>query len=54
MGEFRDNYCKQLDNSMVGIRSTIANMAGILRVHDPKLWRHLEYVSKVLNFTSFC
>ncbi|GAB2221754.1 hypothetical protein Drorol1_Dr00012942 [Drosera rotundifolia] len=44
---FRDNYCQQLDNSVVGIRSTITKLSQILRDHDEELWRHLEVTCKV-------
>lgn len=44
---FRDNFCKQLDNSVVGIRSTITTLSQLLRRHDEELWRHLEVVTKV-------
>lgn len=44
---FRDNFCKQLDNSVVGIRSTIAKLSHLLKRHDEELWRHLEVTTKV-------
>ncbi|KAK7318949.1 hypothetical protein RJT34_03658 [Clitoria ternatea] len=44
---FRDNFVQQLDNSVVGIRSTIARLSQLLREHDEELWRHLEITSKV-------
>ncbi|XP_024983431.1 TBC1 domain family member 13-like isoform X2 [Cynara cardunculus var. scolymus] len=44
---FRDNFCKQLDNSVVGIRSTISKMSQLLKEHDEELWRHLELTTKV-------
>ncbi|KAK3143025.1 hypothetical protein QOZ80_4BG0356710 [Eleusine coracana subsp. coracana] len=44
---FRDNFCKQLDNSVVGIRSTISRLSQLLKRHDEELWRHLEVVTKV-------
>ncbi|CAL5017454.1 unnamed protein product [Urochloa decumbens] len=44
---FRDNFCKQLDNSVVGIRSTITRLSQLLKKHDEELWRHLEVVTKV-------
>ncbi|XP_073007485.1 uncharacterized protein [Typha latifolia] len=44
---FRDNFCKQLDNSNVGIRSTIAKLSQLLKRHDEELWRHLEVTTKV-------
>lgn len=44
---FRDNFCKQLDNSVVGIRSTITKLSGLLKKHDGELWRHLEVTTHV-------
>ncbi|KAL8162903.1 hypothetical protein V2J09_014392 [Rumex salicifolius] len=44
---FRDYYCQQLDNSVVGIRSTISRLSELLREHDEELWRHLEVTCKV-------
>ncbi|KAF9606179.1 hypothetical protein IFM89_023634 [Coptis chinensis] len=44
---FRDHFCQQLDNSVVGIRSTITKMSQLLKEHDEELWRHLEITTKV-------
>ncbi|CAL1354512.1 unnamed protein product [Linum trigynum] len=44
---FRDHFCQQLDNSVVGIRSTITKLSQLLREHDEELWRHLEITTKV-------
>ncbi|KAB2041185.1 hypothetical protein ES319_D02G130900v1 [Gossypium barbadense] len=44
---FRDHFCKQLDNSTVGIRSTISRLSQFLKEHDEELWRHLEITTKV-------
>ncbi|XP_019052152.1 PREDICTED: TBC1 domain family member 13-like, partial [Nelumbo nucifera] len=44
---FRDNFCQQLDNSVVGIRSTITKLSRLLKEHDEELWRHLEVTTKV-------
>nr|CAD40692.3 OSJNBa0083D01.9 [Oryza sativa Japonica Group] len=46
---FRDNFCKQLDNSVVGIRSTISKLSQLLKRHDEELWRHLEVVTKCIS-----
>lgn len=43
----RDNFVQQLDNSVVGIRSTITKLSQLLRKHDEELWRHLEITSKI-------
>lgn len=47
LGDFRDHFVQQLDNSAVGIRSTIAQLNDLLKQHDEELWRHLEFTSKV-------
>lgn len=47
MGDFRDLFCQQLDNSSVGIRSTLGRLGGLLREQDYELWEHLEFVTKV-------
>ncbi|XVF29109.1 hypothetical protein REPUB_Repub15cG0091500 [Reevesia pubescens] len=44
---FRDHFCQQLDNSIVGIRSTITRLSQLLKEHDEELWRHLEVTTKV-------
>ncbi|KAL1328683.1 hypothetical protein HN51_038487 [Arachis hypogaea] len=44
---FRDNFVKQLDDSVVGIRSTITRLSQLLKEHDEELWRHLEITCKV-------
>ncbi|PKA51494.1 hypothetical protein AXF42_Ash002859 [Apostasia shenzhenica] len=44
---FRDNFCQKLDNSVVGIRSTISRFSQLLKKHDGELWRHLEITTKV-------
>ncbi|KAL3726685.1 hypothetical protein ACJRO7_031572 [Eucalyptus globulus] len=44
---FRDNFCQQLDNSVVGIRSTISRLSQFLKEYDEELWRHLEITTKV-------
>ncbi|CAN1334431.1 TBC1 domain family member 13 [Linum perenne] len=45
---FRDNFCQQLDNSVVGIRSTITKLSQLLKEHDEELWRHLEITTKIV------
>ncbi|KMZ58747.1 TBC1 domain family member [Zostera marina] len=47
LSEFRDNFCQQLDNSVVGIRSTISRLSQLLKRHDEELWRHLEVTTQV-------
>lgn len=44
---FRDNFCQKLDNSIVGIRSTINKLSDLLKKHDGELWHHLEFTTKV-------
>ncbi|CAM8985811.1 unnamed protein product [Rhodiola kirilowii] len=47
LSEFRDLFCQKLDNSVVGIRSTITRLSELLKEHDEELWRHLEITTKV-------
>ncbi|XP_039031644.1 TBC1 domain family member 13-like isoform X2 [Hibiscus syriacus] len=42
-----DHFCEQLDNSSVGILSTLSRLAELLKANDEELWRHLEFTSKV-------
>ncbi len=41
MSEFRDHFCKQLDNSSSGIRATMTRLLEYLQMHDYELWDHL-------------
>lgn len=41
MSEFRDHFCKQLDNSSSGIRATMSRLLGYLQNRDYELWDHL-------------
>lgn len=47
LSDFRDHFCQQLDNSVVGIRSTMAKLTALLKKHDEELWRHLDVTTKV-------
>lgn len=47
MGEFHDHFCKQLDNSLVGIRATLSRLSTLLKRHDQDLWQRLEIVNAV-------
>ncbi|GMH20547.1 hypothetical protein Nepgr_022388 [Nepenthes gracilis] len=42
-----DHFCQQLDNSSVGIHSTLSRLKEMLKVNDEELWQHLEFTSKV-------
>lgn len=42
-----DHFCQHLDNSAVGIHSTLARLSELLKANDEELWRHLEYTTKV-------
>ncbi|KAJ4757594.1 TBC1 domain family member 13 [Rhynchospora pubera] len=44
---FRDNFCQKLDNSAVGIKSTLNKLSQFLKMHDPDLWHHLEVKNEV-------
>ncbi|QDZ19806.1 Rab-GTPase-TBC domain-containing protein [Chloropicon primus] len=41
MSEFRDHFCKQLDNSSSGIRATMTRLLEYLQICDWELWDHL-------------
>ncbi|GFZ20872.1 Ypt/Rab-GAP domain of gyp1p superfamily protein [Actinidia rufa] len=42
-----DHFCQQLDNSSVGIHSTLSRLSELLKANDEELWRHLEFTTKV-------
>ncbi|CAL5438847.1 unnamed protein product [Camellia sinensis] len=42
-----DHFCQQLDNSSVGIHSTLSRLSELLKANDEELWRHLEYTTKL-------
>ncbi|URE04585.1 TBC1 domain family member [Musa troglodytarum] len=42
-----DHFCQQLDNSSVGIHSTLLHFSELLKANDGELWRHLD-ASKLL------
>ncbi|XP_015901806.3 uncharacterized protein LOC107434828 isoform X2 [Ziziphus jujuba] len=42
-----DHFCQQLDNSSVGILSTLSRLMELLKANDEELWRHLEFTTKV-------
>ncbi|KAF5482173.1 hypothetical protein F2P56_002762 [Juglans regia] len=42
-----DHFCQQLDNSAVGILSTLSRLSELLKANDEELWWHLEFTSKV-------
>ncbi|KAG8639289.1 hypothetical protein MANES_14G132800v8 [Manihot esculenta] len=42
-----DHFCPQLDNSPVGILSTLSRLTDLLKANDEELWRHLEFTTKV-------
>jgi len=45
-----DHFCQQLDNSPVGILSTLSRLAELLKENDEELWKHLEFTTKVNIF----
>jgi hypothetical protein len=47
MSEFRDHFCKQLDNSDSGIRATMTRLLEILQELDYELWDHLHNRVKI-------
>lgn len=42
-----DHFCQQLDNSPVGIHSTLSHLSELLKANDEELWRHLVETNKV-------
>ncbi|KAK2984111.1 hypothetical protein RJ640_018136 [Escallonia rubra] len=42
-----DHFCEQLDNSPMGIHSTLSRLSELLKANDEELWRHLEFTTKV-------
>ena len=48
MGEFRDHFCQQLDNSEVGIRATMSRLSTSLKGFDPEVWTHVEKSNGVI------
>ncbi|XP_042489392.1 TBC domain-containing protein C1952.17c-like isoform X2 [Macadamia integrifolia] len=42
-----DHFCQQLDNSSVGILSTLSRLSELLKANSEELWRHLEISNKV-------
>ncbi|KAF2318034.1 hypothetical protein GH714_041361 [Hevea brasiliensis] len=42
-----DHFCQQLDNSPVGILSTLSRLMDLLKANDEELWWHLESTTKV-------
>ena len=51
--EFRDYYCKQLDDSSVGIKATLENLSLRLRRFDPQLASHLDALGISSQFYAF-
>ncbi|KAJ6363211.1 hypothetical protein OIU78_003399 [Salix suchowensis] len=42
-----DHFCQQLDNSPVGILSTLSRLAKLLKENDEELWKHLEFTTQL-------
>lgn len=45
-----DHFCQQLDNSPVGILSTLSRLMDLLKENDEESWKHLEFTTKVNIF----
>ncbi|EOY31075.1 PREDICTED: TBC domain-containing protein C1952.17c isoform X3 [Theobroma cacao] len=54
MSDSVDHFCQQLDNSSVGILSTLSRLAELLKANDEELWRHLEFTSKDMLLRVCC
>ncbi|WOK93946.1 TBC1 domain family member 13-like [Canna indica] len=48
-----DHFCEQLDNSSVGIHSTLLRFSELLKEHDEELWRHLDNTKMNPQFYAF-
>ncbi|KAJ8774293.1 hypothetical protein K2173_009724 [Erythroxylum novogranatense] len=53
MSLVRDQFYQQLDNNVVGIRSTITKLSQLLKEHDEELWLHLEITTKKQSLAGF-
>lgn len=49
VSDFRDNFCKQLDNTQMGIKATLGRLSEMLKQHDRELWYHLSVKNKVCH-----
>ncbi|XP_020088981.1 TBC domain-containing protein C1952.17c-like isoform X3 [Ananas comosus] len=48
-----DHFCQQLDNSSVGIHSTLSRLSELLKANDEDLWHHLENTKVNPQFYAF-
>lgn len=48
-----DHFCQQLDNSSVGIHSTLLYFSQLLKANDEELWRHLDNSKMNPQFYAF-
>ncbi|KAJ8455398.1 hypothetical protein OPV22_006545 [Ensete ventricosum] len=48
-----DHFCQQLDNSSVGIHSTLLHFSELLKANDGELWRHLDASKMNPQFYAF-
>ncbi|XP_021666625.2 TBC domain-containing protein C1952.17c isoform X3 [Hevea brasiliensis] len=53
LSDSMDHFCTQLDNSPVGILSTLSRLTDLLKENDEELWRHLEFTTKVDHITTY-
>ncbi|XP_026661088.1 TBC1 domain family member 13-like isoform X3 [Phoenix dactylifera] len=53
MSDSVDHFCQQLDNSSVGIHSTLSRLSELLKGNDEELWRHLENLKVNPQFYAF-
>lgn len=53
MSEIRDNFCKTLDKSEMGVRGTMAKLNELLKRKHPELWQNLEDKQMDPQFYSF-
>ncbi|OAY72033.1 TBC1 domain family member 13, partial [Ananas comosus] len=48
-----NHFCQQLDNSSVGIHSTLSRLSELLKANDEDLWQHLENTKVNPQFYAF-
>jgi len=53
MSEIRDNFCKTLDKSSIGITGLISKLNSLLKIKDLELWQDFENKSLNPQFYSF-
>ena len=53
LSEFRDHFTKALDNSDAGVRATLSELDGKLKIADKAVWEHLSSLGVVPQMYAF-